>query len=377
MVRKRVIISLFLFGIILFLNNVSSLGVSPALKEYNFKPGLEAEITYRVFATSADMELELYVAGELAEYVNLDRESLVGGGSFTATLKLPEDVKLKPGKNRIYIGVKEKVDDELISSSIGTSVTIQVVILIHVPYPGRYLEVDLKSKDVNVNEPIDFELDIKSYGEENVIVTPKIEISSGDKILDVLEFRERIILSQELVQLKKTFYPEEYNPGNYKATAIVDYEGETAIDEETFRIGELIINILDYTKRVLIGKTSAFDLSIESGWNDKIDGAYAEVSFLDNFGNKILDFPTFTTNLAPWENKTITGYFDSSNFSSGFYDANITLIYFGKDVGKSENQIVKVEFVNENNLILIGGIILGVIVFGLVLWVVLRRRFKK
>ncbi len=374
----------FVIAIILILTKTSfALGVSPAVVKYNFEPGLEKIVKYSVFG-DANQKLELYVSGDLAEYVELDKDNLVGGGTFIAKLKLPKYIK-KPGKHRIIIGVREKIDEELLEQAIGTSVTIQVVMYIYVPYPGKYLEVALKSHNVNVGEPVNFELEIKSQGKEDITIIPRIEITSQNKTIETLYFKEREIKSQEGIKLKKTLDTTNYNPGKYNAVAIVDY-GKIARAESEFKIGELVIYITNYTKQIVIGDIKSFDIEIESRWNDNIDGAYAEVFIFNKSKSSsgstsevLISFKTSSTKLTPWGRKTITGFFDTSNFTEGFFDANITLVYYGKEVGKSSSELVKIEFVEEkdyNLIILIAAIIAGVVVLCMVFLLIKKYLLK-
>ncbi|MBU2562331.1 MAG: hypothetical protein KKF68_01595, partial [Nanoarchaeota archaeon] len=196
--KKRVKFFLMITIFLILIQTCSALRVTPAKIETNFYPGLETSIDYEVSKT--DKNLELYVAGDLAEYVQFDKKFLpVGGGVFTVTLKLPEFIE-KPGAHTIYIGVKEVFDEELAGSQIGTSVTIETIITIYVPYPGKYLEIVLRSQDVNIGEPVDIELDIISKGEDNVNVTPVIDILSENKTIETLSFKNREIKSQEEVK---------------------------------------------------------------------------------------------------------------------------------------------------------------------------------
>jgi len=344
----------FLFLLLFLIGNSSALGVSPAGKDYNFEPGLEGGVTYTVW-DDPGKELEIFVYGDLAQYVSLDKNTIVGSGEFTAKFKLPEKIE-PPGRHRIGVRIAEKIDEELAGGTIGTSVTIISVIDIFVPYPGRYLEINLQGNDVNVGELINFELGITSKGTEDVTVTPKIDIFSKDGIKDTLPFNTRTIASQESIALQKTLNTSNYNPGKYKAVASVDY-GSLATSETEFKIGELVINVVNYTNRIPIKGIQKFDISIESGWNDNIDGAYADISIFNN-SQVLTNFKTTTTSLIPWETKTIAGYLDTDNFTLGIYDANITLFYYGKDQGKSITKLVKVEFFKvKSSLIwyLIGG----------------------
>jgi hypothetical protein len=368
--KKGVYAKLFflIFFIFSFAGSVSSLGVGPSKVEMDFKPGLEQTISYTVFGGSTN-DFEIYVRGDLAPFVTLDKEVLSGNDrTFRATIKLPDRME-KPGPQSFYIGVREKIDPELIRGNIGTAVVIEVLGIIYVPYPGRYLEIDLKGHDVNINEPVNFQLNIFSKGDEDVVFTPRVEIysSNGEK-RDELVLQERTLFSQEDLSLSKTLDTSRYNPGTYNAVAVVDY-GNIAKDEAPFRIGDLKIDILSYTSKLVIGKLQKFELDVQSGWNNAIDGVYGEISVLN--GSRILDrFKTTTAPLIPWENKTIEGYFDTSNYSIGFYDANITLFYFGGERGSTTSKLVKIEFVKGKSLLIwyvVGGAGLLIIIILLVI----------
>ncbi len=357
----------FIFTVMILLVEVSSaLGITPGKIEFNFRSDLEQTIGYSVFGADSETEFELYIEGDLAEYAKLDKETLIGGGGFSVILKLPGYIE-KPGKHRILVGAREKIDKETIGTAIGTSIDIRGVIDIHVPYPGKYLELALSSHNVNIGEPVEFELFIASKGIEGVNITPKIEIASEEKIIETLYFTNRFLESQEEIKLKKTLDTTNYNAGNYNATVIVDY-GRIAKAESKFRIGDLVINIVNYTRQITIGGLQKFNIEIESGWNDEIDGAYAEV-FILNATTDLLSFKTSSTSLTPWEKKNITGFFDTTDFTKGFYDANITIKYYGKEIGKISSKLVKIEFIENPRRLLtwfiIGGIILllGVVVF--------------
>lgn len=365
---------LFILIVIFSVKSVFALGLSPGKQVFNFEPNFEISIVYKVLEDNPEQELEVYVSGDLADFVKLDRKNLVGGGFFDLNLKLPDYIEI-PGKHIIYVGVKQKIDEELAKGIIGTSVVIQGIIVINVPYPGKYVDVSLNSHNVNVGEPVNFEIGLISRGDEDVEIFPRIEILSQEKTIETLFLQNRFLKSQEQLGLKKTLDTSNYNPGTYDAIAIIDY-GKIAEARTEFKIGELIINILNYTDKILIGGTQKFDIEIQSGWNNKIDGAYAEVDISNNT-NSLMSFKTSTTELISWEKKTITGYFDTTSFVEGIYDANITVIYFGKDVGKSTSKQVKVEFIKESNIILIGAIILGIFIISVVIVFIAKRYFYK
>lgn len=344
---------LFVFLIFLLLGRtVFALSVTPARVSGNFVPGFEKTISYSISEQDASQDLNIYIEGDLKDYIQLDKNKLKGGGTFSVTIKLPQNIS-KPGHHKTYVVVEEAVkDDEVLDSPVGTSITLKSLIDIFVPYPGKYIEVSLDSGDVNVGEPVNFKLGITSFGKEDVNMTPRIEIfkDNSDIPIDVLSFRNRELKSMGHVKLGKPLNTFNYTSGNYNAVAIVDYGTAVAKDESKFRVGELVIKVINYTHNIVIDGLKPFYLNIESGWNDKIDGAYGEVVISKDENNSI-SFKTSSTSLMPWENKKISGFFDTSDFKEGTYPANITIFYYGNSVGKSSSKVVDIKFIKKQNKI--------------------------
>ena len=378
--RRGIILVLFL-TVIIFSSSVGAMSISPAFKEYNFEPGLHDKLSYSVGAPEG-MIINISVIGDLARYFKTNKDEIIGSGSFSVEFELPEIVE-KPGKHRMRVYASQKVDPELATGFIGTRIVVISIIDIYVPYPGRYLETALSAKDVNVEEPVDFILDISSQGKEDVDVQPLIEIySDSGNVIDNLYFNQRIIKSQESVSLKKVFNTSGLNAGTYKAVSTVDY-GSLAESEAIFRIGNLSIDMTGYTNKFYVNKLQKFEIGVQSGWNNLIDGVYAEVEISNETG-KVTDFKTSTTSLTPWEAKNITGYLDTTELTSGFYDANITLIYFGKDRGVSQSKTVKIELVEQpkdffwfvaNNWYIFTGA--GVLILIIIGFIIIFRKIDK
>jgi len=342
--KKEVVFIAFLMGFFL-IGNVSSLGISPALKEYNFEPGMKQKIVYTVYG-GGDKELYAVAKGNLTEYVTINKKVLKpGDDTFSVEINLPKDLET-PGRNRLLIEVGETIDEELSGPMIRVTVAIRGVVDVYVPYPGRYLETTLSSNNVNVGEPVTFDLKVISRGDQDVAITPKIDIfnSVGSRV-DTLYLNERLIKSQETLYLKKVLETKDYNPGNYKAQSIIDY-GALAKSETEFKIGDLFIEILNYSNEFYIDGLKKFELVIQSGWNDEIKGAYADITFSNSSG-VIENFKTINTDLTPWEVKNVEGYFDTSKFVPGIYEAEVKLFYFGGEQQASSGDKFSIYFLEK------------------------------
>lgn len=328
---KRFIILGFLFLFFISFAN-AALGLSPAKVEVDFKPNLVQEFKFKVTSDNPEKVIKMYASGDLKDYVSFDKENLVGGGSFTASLKLPEKIE-NPGRNTIIIGVEEEVDPEVVG--IGTRIRIQAPIHIDVPYPGKYVEVYLTGENANAGEDIEFILDISNKGKEDVTISPAIDIYKDEDFIQRLELSLRILKSQEEIKLKKTLQTNNYLPGDYSAKAMVDYT--TKESNADFRIGSLFVDIYNYTSKIELSKgVTKFVIDIENRWNNNIDSVYGQVSFSKNEA-ELISFKTSPTNLLPWQKSSVEGFFDMSNFSEGDYPTNITLYYNGEKTSRLVN----------------------------------------
>lgn len=359
---------LFVFLIILFSGVVSSLGISPAIREYNFVPGEVIEITYSVSAESEN-PIDVYASGALSEYATLSTEVLEkGSGSFTVTIKLPAELD-KPGLHSMAVGAKERPPED---AFLGTVVGINAVVRINVPYPGRYTEVSLKIPDGNVDEEIPVETKVINRGREPLFVDVGVDFyeESGD-FVEKMEFTSVDLAIGEERFFRKFLNTAKYKPGNYYAEAIVDF-GETVKVNDTFRIGSLFINVINFTEEIKRGGLQPFVIGVQSFWNGNLDGVFADVNLSKN-GNSIVEFRTPPIDLNAWETDNLVSYVNTDGFE-GTYDSEITLIYSGQE----EEFYGKLNIIEFNYILLIGASILGGgIIIGAIIYFIRKRNKNK
>jgi len=120
------------------------------------------------------------------------------------------------------------------------------------------------------------------------------------------------------------------NPGVYRAIATVVYDENTATTEVQFKVGELLIKIVDVVVEDIVQRSiGRFDIQIESFWNELISDVYAEVKILD--GETVIEsIKTESVDMEPWAKKTIKAYWDTKGVEVGSYDARVILHYADK-----------------------------------------------
>ena len=326
-----VVISLIILLNIIPMISAGALGISPASFKIDFEPNLEQTFNFKIMTGDPEQEIEVYVKGDLAEYVNLSTTHFKGNGGVTVILKLPAYIAI-PGTHRILIGAIE-VNKEL-DGMIGGIVAIQAPIDVKVPYPGKYAEASFNVMNVNEGEKAKFDLRINNLGTELISVTPQIDIFEGsyDNRIQTKILQEEEINSKEQRQILGFLETSTFEAGTYPVKAFLDY-GKLIELESLFRVGSLFMNITNYTYKFETGKINKFDIEVENLWNLEMKEVYAYVSITDA-GNVLDTFTTASMNMAPWEKKTLTGFFDATNIKPGKYIASLKLFYGGTSANK-------------------------------------------
>jgi len=254
-------------------------GVSPGSYEVDFEPGLSQNFTFD-FIFDEGVNAEVYVSGGLSEYVSLDKDSIVGGERVVATLNLPSNVN-KSGLNEIRVGARQILEGE---GGVGIVADVGGLIRLEVPYPGKYVELELVVPNANAGDLVDLSLKAYNRGEETVDVALLIQIFmdedvpyATDLMVEEIKFDSVTIKPSEMEVFSTSLNTLDYSPGDYVATALGDYgEENLARGDNFFRLGELYVKILNYSKTFEEGGIERFSIEVESFWNNPINELYAE-----------------------------------------------------------------------------------------------------
>lgn len=307
----------------------ASLGISPAKLQVDFEPDAEFFVNFQIFGAESTQELYVYADGDLAEYVSFDKTNIIGQEAFTAYIKLPNEAK-KPGLNKLYIRVAENKSS---SNGFGTKLVIGALIIIKVPYPGQYAEIkSFQVNNKNENEPVSFSLVVENLGSENIYAGADINVYSDEKIIDSFSFSQKAITTKTIVGFEK-IKEEGYSSGVYNATATFDYGKKLEISRE-FMIGQLFVDIVNWSENFIPGKMNKFNIDIESKWNNNINNIYAEVNVTKE-GESVDFFKTPSVNLPQWGKATLTGFLNAETLETGKYESKIILYYEGKTTEKT------------------------------------------
>jgi hypothetical protein len=371
--KKRAL--LFLFVGLFFLNICyidGQLGITPAITKVYFQPNMSFFVNYNVLYSDSDTNLIAYADGDLAEYVKIDKNVFKGQEGFTVYVDLPFFIN-KSGQNKLYIKVKEYNKN---SSGIGVAIEVGSLILVKVPYPGKYGEINLFNvNNINEGESINFYLELNNLGEEELNPEVKVEVYSDGKLFGTYFLGTKKIAPNSMEAFSTTIKETKYKQGSYDALAYVyiDNKNKTILmANKTFYVGNLMINVINWTGKVSRGKISPYIIQVESKWNNNLKNVFAEVNVSRN--EKQADFfKTPSIELKKWEISNLQGFFNAENLKEGLYKADIILYYENMTTKKNVDLMIY----NPNEMIknsIIFGVILFLIIALIIFYFIKRNR---
>ncbi len=350
---------------------VSSLGISPALKDVSFEPGKEVNVTFFVLDASEDSFYDISIrGGDLEPYSTLSTTSVKGGSNFILTIHFPQSIN-EPGQHTVSVSIKERPSE---SSFINTIVEVGSVVTVFVPYPGIYGDLSLNVPDGNVDDKLPVELHVINRG-DNILSLDKVFIdlvSAEDSVVLTANFTPVDIPVGGDRYFRKYMDTQGISPGNYLAIAHVFYSGNERQLNKSLKIGSLFVNITNYTRSIEKNGIQKFYVTVESQWNSPISAVYVDVNISNNL-NESYSFRTPSIDLKPWEKKDIESYLDTDKLE-GIYTVNLNASY----LGQSSYLTGSLEILSNNQLLAYSLIIAGVVILVaiLIIWII-KRSHKK
>jgi len=311
---------LFLF--ILLLPSVFSIGISPASRTIEYVPGSEYTFTDTV-SNNRDVPIDVIFSGsgELGKYVTMHQNATTlkakGNTKFTYDFVIPDG--LEPGTHKAYIGVQD--DTQRGGGMFGIKVKVKGMILVKVPFPGRYAVMRLDVVNANEGENIPYSVIIENLGTE--------EISDSTLNIYVLDSagNEKKVITHDLVVGPKSNnkvagkIPGEFSKGKYTIYAEFIYD-RTINKSMDFYIGAYEMEITKHSEHLYYRQITPFDTTVRSLWNGNLEDVYVTVEINEDEHESVSKF------FYPLDGKKFTTYIDDTSFElNETYEAIITVHY--------------------------------------------------
>jgi hypothetical protein len=345
-----------LLALIIFVNTATfanALGVAPGRTPIDFEPGLDKTFSFTIKNNeNKQFNAYIYVEGDLSEYITIEKrivefEKADDSHAFTYRISLPQRLD-PPGEHWGKIIVMELPSGlerlEGKTQIVGT-IAVMHQVKVKVPYPGKYMQLDMAVQEAAPNESVRFFVKMYNLGKEDIgKAEATIEIlGPTDEVIAKIETGQTAVESMQKGELTAD-WKASVNPGLYKAVAKVRYDGEAGSVEKKFYVGNIVVDLLGVSvKDFKLGGIAKFDIITESKWNQPIAGVYADMKVNDNQGNKVADFKSASVDIDPFERAHMYAYWDTEGVLEGDYVTTLTLNYAGRKTEKEIRTYVGLE----------------------------------
>lgn len=335
---------------------VSAYGIAPSRELIPFDTNEHTFSVRIINSESKDATIAVYLSGELKDYATLDKNivKLTKDQSeyvVTYTVKLPDN--LTPGQRSLdVLFVELPKDYQSDTNEVKAGIVTIHQLLVDVPYPGTYADGTLYVSNAQKGEPIIFTTALVNKGKEDITADVDIVIKGPTN-----EELKRFKLGQAKIPAGtegkiEGSIPNTFNPGEYAAEAIVNYNGETAVLQKTFYSGDMFIDVTSVNSDSFrIGAVAKFNITIENKWNQPIDNVYADVTVLDDKGNGISTYKSGTVTIKPLGTQEIMAYWDTKDSPVGNYDLKIILNYASMTTERIFHTVVGIDTIKISDFV--------------------------
>jgi hypothetical protein len=386
---KKTIIALILcLSLVSILSTTSQamgLRAMDLLVNIDYEPGYHGEYSYTIVTNSGVTEdYNVFVDGDLSRFVKVQPDTfanVVSGETrtFNAIVDFPNETSYTPtpGMHRIFVGATET--ETWSGGQMGAKTASKAIIDVKVLYPGKYLIYSLNSYDMKQGETKNFTVTLSNWGKQTIDkVNGTLYITDGKNEIVRYSFSPVSVQTNIDKTISIPVNLGNVPSGKYFAKLVIDWDGNRNETQTTFKVGQLDINILNFTRSFSVNEINEFTIDVQSIWNDPINDVYADVTVYDG-GSQITTFRTPKADLGPWARANLSTYFNTKSIKSGTYLAIVKVYYGGSD--KSVNGTIVVGpgiekpsgFSFSDTIMWIILIILIIVIF-VILVIVLRRR---
>jgi len=392
-------IKILIFGILLVLTlqSVFALGITPGRFTLNYPDDLDKVYSFKILNSENEhINVTIGGTGELSDYLMLEETSYEFASSedskelkFKLTLE-DKDIELEPGEHKGKINVYEVsgYGDDVFGAKLGVSSEI----VFFVPYPFKYLESRVEIIESHKNETTVFLIPMINRGIEtieNISAVVEIYDNQGKRI-DVVN-SDSISLKSMMRGDLVIDWKADVPLGSYNAYVVVDYDNEKINFSKDFKVGKISLDIFDlFIEDFELGSIVEMNILVENHWPEQLKEVYANL-VLYNESGKIVDITSAPYDIDALSQIRLPLYWDTTNISEGKYNGKLIVRY--KEFSSERDLYVDVSkygigfelesgsfvFEKENKYIWMILIIIGIfiIILAIINKEIIKNNFKK
>jgi|GEM_PF-2159260 len=323
---KKIVFIFILISLCLgYAFSASALGLSgKQIGVVVYKPGTTFTNSYEVSGSSKNVVAE--ISG--GPFKGLKTTPIVDG-KFDMILDFPADEYIPPGEYVLGLTVREatpKIADGEDGGGIGalTAVSKKVRIIVYAYEKDVGASLDIPNINQGSKTAVNLGVGSVSYKD---IDSVKGEIILYDDATRTELMRkkttEKSLKSLKSVKFKETFDTEKLEAKKYLVRSMVTYDGITKEVNSTYLIGNMDLQLKDYSKELVQGYSS-FSVKVVNNWGNELKNIKAKL-FLD--GDELLETPTIS--LGAWQEGELKGIV-KVDLKPNLYKGELQLFYEGE-----------------------------------------------
>ncbi len=346
-----------LLMIVMMLQGVLSLGITPGRTSYDYEAGIEKEVPLSILNTEhKNMQVLVMVQGELNDSITLfdnilDFMPSEESKPIKYKIKFPERIAKEPGLHTAEIIVIEIPKATASGTFVGATVGVVSQLYVYVPCPGKCIDAELNVLDAENNATATFIVPVINRG--------KLGIGQARAVIDIYTGLNEKIATIETDSLEigagsrtelSAKWPVSVNSGNYIAKISVFYDGETKSFEKQFSIGANMLSIESIlVNNFQLGEIAKLQILVENKWNEEIKEVYGNLIVYNHEEQVMADVKSATESVPALSKKELIAYWDTVGVDEGEYNGKLYVKYGKKSSDK--NLILKI---SQDNLEIFG-----------------------
>ncbi|MBT7903004.1 hypothetical protein HN587_04000 [Candidatus Woesearchaeota archaeon] len=347
--QKIILLVLTLLALLILCSSfVFSVGVLPARKYFDYVPGKSIKGELTLMNDGGLFTARVYAKGELAAYVNFDKEIFSVDSDQTSvvipyTLILPEVVVVS-GENLIEIVIEEIPQEK---RGMSTKLVMVSQAIVRVPFPDKYAEGKLFVTSGSVNETVTFTSRVFNLGSEDInSAQVKIEIFNPDNLKIDEVISEPVTLSSSGEHRFELTWTADVFQGEYTAVATIAYDEYRFNITEKFNIGLFEIALYDMqVESFNLGEVARFNISLLNLWNVPLRNVYLKFKVYDETDKLIGEHKTFPVDIDPRKIGNVEAFWYTNGVTPDRYRIVLEIIHEDKIFEKEVEVIVGTDFI--------------------------------
>jgi len=322
---------------------VMSLGIIPGRNTIDYQEDLNLNINFSIINNeNKDMRVLLYVQGNLDKYINLSKYEVdfnisEGIKKLNYNVSFGNNTLLDPGTHSAEIVALELPKENGDGTYVGTTLGVISQLYLNVPYPGKYIDLDLNVFDAEENSTSTFVVPVKNRGNQDIVeVRAIIEIfDSLNNKIDTIETDYWPLLSGERNELSGKWFVE-YPSGDYLAKVNLLYDGESKLFEKKFVVGKKVLELENiFSNNFNLGEIVKMEVLVDNKIDSELENVYVTFFVYDENNNVIYDAKSPSENINPLDSKKLTFFWDTEGINIGKYNGKLSIVYGDKTINRN------------------------------------------